>query len=635
MLDKRGTGSHDIMARSLTTTVRWTLDYIARKSWLRRALIVLALLVTLDILINSWQSWHDLRAADAVAAQRLNAEASLIAARILDRLQAVSVSMTQIENMLDSQTLADVELNRLATVMRPALGHGRIAVFAPDGRLLAESSSDAGNQVPDLDSLLARIRHDPSTLVTDLTARSQEVVFTFAKGHRNQAGELDAVIVQVINVEQHPLEGMDLPAGSAVLLLDSGGRVIARYPADLAIPAGLKLADGTATAGPAPMTRFLRSPLDGTQQLVATRKIPLGSTANYWTLDVGLAVNVYRAGVRQSLYFNLAGAATVLVMLASAALLVRRERQLYDQVEQFASVISTIVKSIPTPVVVVQTGAGKILVANDAMLAAFGALADKGQPFARLFVAPTAWPEGHAFNPNEAVAMLTRDGPRHMLLDSTRLPADMQADASDALLVSLVDVSHQQQQLTQLRTEAEVDALTGLPNRRSFAKAAAQAVGHAQRRHSPLSLLALDLDYFKRVNDTYGHAAGDCVLAAVARVLEGALREHDLAARVGGEEFAVILPNTTTEQAQIVAERNRTAIWNTPIVVEGGQTISQTVSIGIASYREVEDDLAGAQERADVALYAAKRAGRNCVHLATPHPSGTTEEEPPAPSGSE
>ncbi|MEM5403149.1 GGDEF domain-containing protein [Paraburkholderia unamae] len=187
--------------------------------------------------------------------------------------------------------------------------------------------------------------------------------------------------------------------------------------------------------------------------------------------------------------------------------------------------------------------------------------ADKGQ----LFVAPTAWTATHAVNANEAVAMLTRDGPRHMLLDSTRLPVDIQADASDALLISLVDVSHQQQQLTQLRTEAEVDALTGLANRRSFVRAAAHAVGDAQDRHSPLSLLALDLDHFKRVNDTYGHAASDCVLKLVARVLEGALREHDLAARFGGEEFAVILPNTTAEQAQIVAERIRAAIQNTPI----------------------------------------------------------------------
>ncbi|WP_063750856.1 sensor domain-containing diguanylate cyclase [Paraburkholderia nodosa] len=623
------------MARSLTTAVRWSLDYIARKSWLRRALLALAVLVTLNILINSWQSWHDFRAADTLAAQRLNGQASLITARIEDRLQRVSVSTAQIENMLDSQTLADAELTQLAMDMRPALGEVLIAVFAPDGRLLAGSSAGVGNQVPGLESALARVRNDPSDLVTDLATWAQEAVVIFAKGHRNRGGELDAVIVQVVNVEQRPLEAMNLPAGTSVLLRDSADRVIARYPAAFAMPPGQKLIDGTATTGPTTTTRYLLFPLDGTQQLVATRRIPLGSTASYWTLDVGLSVDVYRASVRQSLYLNLAGAATVLVMLASAILLVRRERHLFDQVQQFASLISTIVKNMPTPVVVVQPGEGKVLVANESMLAVFGAVAGAGQPFARLFVEPTAWTDTQSVRQDETIAMLTRDGPRHMLLYSTRLPLGVQAEASDALLVTLVDVSDQHQQLTQLRTEADIDALTGLPNRRSFARAAAQAVAHARGQHRPLSLLALDLDYFKLVNDTYGHAAGDRVLAVVACVLEGALRAEDLAARLGGEEFAAILPDTTVEQAQTVAERIRTSIQNTPIALEAGQTISQTVSIGIASYHDGEDDIAAAHERADAALYAAKSAGRNRVHIAIPAAPESTETTLSAPSGRE
>ena len=616
------------MARSLTTVVRWSLDYIARKSWLRQALIALALLVTLDILINSWQSWHDIRAIDALAAQRLGVQASLITSRIQDRLQAVSVSMTQIEDLLESQTLADAELAQLAMVMRPAFGDVLIAVFAPDGRLLAQSRTGAGNQVPGLDLLLARVRNDPSALATDLSAWTEAAVFTFARGHRNHAGELNAVIVQEINVEEHPLEGMDFPAGTSILLRDSANRVIARYPSTLAISIGEKLIDGTATAGPTPTTHYQRSPLDGTQQLVATRRIPLGSSASYWILDVGLSVNLYRASVRQSLYFNLAGAATVLVMLASAVLLVRRERHLFDQVQQFASLFSTLVKNIPTPVVVVQPDNGKVLVANESMLTVFGAVAGAGQPFARLFVDPTAWTEQQTVSPGEAVPMLTREGPRHMLLHCTRLPVDSQAGESDAMLVTLVDVSVQQQQLTQLRTEAEVDALTGLANRRSFASTAAKAVARARGQQRPLSLLALDLDHFKLVNDKYGHPAGDCVLVVVGRVLEGALRADDLAARMGGEEFAAILPDTTIEQAHTVAERIRASIQNTPIALETGQTISQTVSIGVAAYHDGEDDLAAAQERADAALYAAKNAGRNRVHIAMPAPQGPTEAKP-------
>ncbi|HKR45379.1 MAG TPA: diguanylate cyclase [Paraburkholderia sp.] len=622
------------MARSLTTAVHWSLNYIARKSWLRRALLALALLVTLDILINAWQSWRDFRAVDAHAAQQLNTQASLITARIENRLQAVSVSMAQTAEMLDNQTLSNNELAQLASAMRPALGDALIAVFAPDGRLLAGSRSGADNLVPGLDLLLTRVRDEPSALFTDLTVWTQAAVFTFAKGHRDRSGKLDAVIIHVLNLEQHPLAGMDLPAGSSVLLLDSAGRVISRYPAVLSIPVGQKLDDRPASPDPTPTTRYLRSSLDGTEQLVATRRIPLGSTASYWTVDVGLAVDVYRAPVRQSLYLNLAGVVTVLVMLVSAMLLVRRERRLYDQVQQFARLVSTIVKNIPTPVVAVQTGSGNVLVANEAMLSAFGALAGEGQPFARLFVDPERWNEAEETNQSEAVAMLTRNGPRYMLLHSTLLPLDLQADGSEVLLVTLVDVSREQQQLTQLRTEAEVDALTGLANRRRFERAAGQAVARARREHAPLSLLALDLDRFKLVNDTYGHTAGDCVLAVVARVLESALREDDVAARVGGEEFAVIVPDATLEHARMVAERIRASIQNTPIALEGGRTIAQTVSIGVASYHDGEDDLTATHERADAALYAAKNAGRNCVRITVPGHSGSEKPIPPPSSDS-
>jgi diguanylate cyclase (GGDEF)-like protein len=623
------------MKRSFTTGVRWSLDHIARKSWLRRALPALALLVTLDILIGAWQSWHDFRAADVLAAQRLDAQASLITIHIQDQLQDVSVSMAQIGNMVENRTLTDAGLTQLALAMRPELGEGLMAVFAPDGRLLAGSRAGAGNQVPGVDSLLARVRNEPSALVQGLDTWAEQAVFTIAKGHRNRAGELDAVMIEVIDLDQRVLEGVDLPPGTVVLLRDGTNRVIARYPSATSLPIGQKLNDSTATAGPTPTTRYMRSPLDGRQHLVATRRIPLGSAASDWIVDVSYAVSDFRANVRHSLYLNLASAGMVLVMLASAVLLVRREHDLHDQMRRFASQVSTIVENMPTPVAVIESDTDKVLLANEAMLAVFGAVAGAGQPFARLFVEPSGWAATQAANHDESVAMLTRDGPRHMLLHSARLDLGGNARESGALLVTLVDVSHQHQQLRQLRTEADVDALTGLANRRCFARSAEQAVARAQAQHSPLSLLALDLDYFKRVNDTYGHAAGDLVLAVMARVLEGALRENDLAARLGGEEFAAILPDTTVEQARTVAERIRASIQSTPIILEAGQTISQTVSIGIASYHDAEDDLVAAHERADAALYAAKSAGRNRVHVHLSDTSGSTETRPPAQSGSE
>jgi diguanylate cyclase (GGDEF)-like protein len=181
-----------------------------------------------------------------------------------------------------------------------------------------------------------------------------------------------------------------------------------------------------------------------------------------------------------------------------------------------------------------------------------------------------------------------------------------------------VDITHQHHLLKQLRTEADFDALTGLANRRYFAKAAEKAVEHARRHHRPLSVLALDLDFFKRVNDTWGHAAGDRVLQVTARSFENALREDDLAARLGGEEFAAILLDTDLEQARTIAERIRVAVQDTPVSLESGATVSQTLSIGIALYDENESDLSATQERADAALYAAKNHGRNCVQIWVP-----------------
>ena len=112
----------------------------------------------------------------------------------------------------------------------------------------------------------------------------------------------------------------------------------------------------------------------------------------------------------------------------------------------------------------------------------------------------------------------------------------------------------------QLSEMATTDALTGLNNRRMFDHSLQLELAIVERRETPLSLLVLDVDHFKRINDTHGHEVGDTVLVAIARVLGGCARVIDIVARVGGEEFAVILPNTDTEGALEVAERMRTAV---------------------------------------------------------------------------
>ena len=171
----------------------------------------------------------------------------------------------------------------------------------------------------------------------------------------------------------------------------------------------------------------------------------------------------------------------------------------------------------------------------------------------------------------------------------------------------------------QLRVMAMTDELTKLPNRRHLLAVAHARLGDARRTQQPLSVLALDVDHFKRINDTFGHEVGDAVLRRVAEACRGALRHDDAIGRTGGEEFIVVLPRADAAQAMEVAERLRSAVeglgWS-----DLDPALRVTVSVGVAERAEVEDDFAQLSRRADDSLYAAKQAGRNRVHLAEPEP---------------
>lgn len=156
------------------------------------------------------------------------------------------------------------------------------------------------------------------------------------------------------------------------------------------------------------------------------------------------------------------------------------------------------------------------------------------------------------------------------------------------------------------------DALTGLSNRWTFEQALARELVRSRRYQWPLALLMVDLDHFKQVNDTHGHAAGDAVLQAVARLVESGKRAFDLASRHGGEELVLALPQTDGAGALVVAERLREAIEALRVRV-GDREVRVTASIGVAVQTGSEADLGALYGAADAAMYRAKAAGRNCV----------------------
>jgi diguanylate cyclase len=187
------------------------------------------------------------------------------------------------------------------------------------------------------------------------------------------------------------------------------------------------------------------------------------------------------------------------------------------------------------------------------------------------------------------------------------------------------------------RGRSRQDALTGLANRRAFELALAREIDRVARSGEPALLLALDIDHFKRINDTHGHAAGDTVLRAVANALLDSVRPMDLVARVGGEEFAIVLPNCAAAFGETVAERVRQRIERMPILVGGvggvgvggtGQQINCTVSIGGAFAPQwVRSTPALWVERADQQLYGSKTSGRNRAQLEPTAVSVVSNEE--------
>lgn len=220
---------------------------------------------------------------------------------------------------------------------------------------------------------------------------------------------------------------------------------------------------------------------------------------------------------------------------------------------------------------------------------------------------------------NNAVRGLFADDPKKMVwLSISTQPIFEQAGGQiKEVLITFHDITRTKHLQADLEYLTVHDPLTGLLNRRFLEEEAAKEIARAERYHSHLSFLMIDIDHFKRINDRYGHRTGDTALCVLAEQLAELIRESDYLARYGGEEFLLILPDTTDTQALSLAEKLRRHVEKIPITSLQNEILNLTISIGIATFPENGKDWETLFKAADVALYQAKENGRNQVVAAS------------------
>jgi len=187
------------------------------------------------------------------------------------------------------------------------------------------------------------------------------------------------------------------------------------------------------------------------------------------------------------------------------------------------------------------------------------------------------------------------------------------AGETDGISGTMLDISERKRLEQQLAVAASTDFLTGIHNLRTFYDLASHEFRRFVRNGGNLSLIVIDLDYFKEINDNFGHAIGDEALRQLVRAVKENLRDQDIFARAGGDEFRILLPGTQTAGTALVAERIRIAVSQLSISSPRGST-TLTISAGICSCLPGDESLDEVTKRADAALYMAKAAGRNCIH---------------------
>lgn len=344
------------------------------------------------------------------------------------------------------------------------------------------------------------------------------------------------------------------------------------------------------------------------------------------------AVMLFSYGFGESRPLAMIGLAVVMLMLngALAAAVLRsnrlsrqqwgasqRERKAKEELAESRHALQRMLMCVPVPLLVVSKADGKLIHANDAAVEFLGGhpedigmrflsdlRADLTQPVRSLDATENA-PQRF-----EGVIRVA-DGSARDVLVAARV---LKIEGTECVLVAGIDITDRKLLERRLSHLATTDSLTGIANRAGFFDAAQREIAASLRSEKPPALLMIDMDHFKQINDTHGHETGDAVLRSFAKLCRRQFRAHDIIGRLGGEEFAILLPQASRETALARAEKLRASTQK--MRFRGRAELQVTASIGVTCFEPGEGSLDAALSRADKALYAAKRSGRNRVCVA-------------------
>jgi diguanylate cyclase (GGDEF)-like protein/PAS domain S-box-containing protein len=610
----------------------------------RGLLRLLALGVLVLILLLAWQLRRSYADAIENATDNAGNLASTLDAQLTATLRRVESNLHNIAAQLPAVTpvRAGAPARRLAQpVLRRFCDNfpevNGFFVWSHDGELLASSeATDPGPIRIDHRPGFLELKAEPEAQITfsdSIRSRiyAQDTVAVYVPV-RSARGGLDAVVTSTLNIDRitRSFESLQLPEGSVIFMRRSDShKLVLRYPyveREINKPVRNAIQQRIDQGSVAGRDRF-QAVTDGEWRLYGFRKL---QGYPYYVV-VGLAQRSALANWYRNARYLVGGVVllgvAMLFLLWQMARLERQRTQAQREAGRAQGLLREAIDSLSAGIVVYDDH-DRLIACNDAMRKLYAGFSDVIMPGRTFEEITRAGAERGSFRAaiGRAEEWLAEriqqhraaDGVPHEqeLVDGRWVQFTEHRTPAGHTVGTRIDITQRKQLENELRDQATTDALTGLPNRRHFLARLDEEVERVRRRATQQAcVLMMDLDHFKRINDQFGHAAGDSLLRHFAQLLSEELRGTDTCGRMGGEEFAVILPGTDVEAAEVLAQRICRRLAGVPLRI-GTQQVYVTVSMGIAAIDPADLTADTVLSRADGALYQAKEAGRNRVAVA-------------------